>query len=120
MAKIPQTRRCTCCGRDLPFTDFYFSRKRMVYATYCKECHNRKGREYYASMVNKEEICECRHFTADEIDYLQKNYRKKTARQIAAVLHRTARSVWRKAYELGLRKITSYRNKKKTSLNRTT
>ena len=108
--KTPETKKCSCCRRELPYSEFYFLAHRMQYSCYCKECHSEKAKKYYRSLKSSTLTMSCRHFTADEINYLQRNYLSQTAAEIAAALHRSALSIYRKAYSLGLRKITPHKN----------
>lgn len=47
-------RKCNCCGRELPITEFYYKPCRQRYDTYCKECRRTKNKR--RSEAQKERI----------------------------------------------------------------
>ena len=47
-------KRCTCCGEEKPRTSqyFYYQNKKWGYfRSYCIECWNKKGKEWYRDKI---------------------------------------------------------------------
>lgn len=49
-----QTKKCACCGLELPTTEFYESKKkRDGLQSYCKKCAKELSNKSYHSKINK-------------------------------------------------------------------
>lgn len=49
------TKMCRICGVEKPITEFYkHNHTKDDYRNECKECHSKKGKEYYKREGSKE------------------------------------------------------------------